>query len=209
MGSSRSRLIFQLITEYTVIVTIAAMIALAFYPLLLPIFSAVMMKNLPALTELPFSFYVSFAGGTLALGLVAGIYPAVKLSNTAVTNAVKNQFRDLGSKGIIRRALLFLQFVVALIVLISSVIITKQVDIFIAGNLGYNKDYLLTAQVPRDWTEKGLNHMELVQQELKQLPQVEDISLSYGVPNSFSDCVQTIRNPGDSKETNIAFYPSV
>ncbi|TDS15947.1 ABC transporter permease [Sphingobacterium paludis] len=208
MGSSKSRLILQFMTEYCVIVTIAALLALAVYPLLLPVFSAVMMKHLPALTELPLSFYISFASGTLALGFAAGIYPAVKLSTTAVTNAVKSQLSDLGGKSMIRRTLLFLQFAVALIVLISAVIITQQVDVFIAGNLGYNKNYLLTAQVPRDWTEKGLNKMELVQQELKQLPQVEEVSLSYGVPSSFSDGVQIIRNPGNSKQTDALLITS-
>ncbi|WP_052072049.1 ABC transporter permease [Sphingobacterium deserti] len=208
MGSSRSSLIFQLIIEYNMVVVIAAVLALAAYPLLLPVFSAVIMKDLPSLTELPLSFFIGFAAVTLALGLFAGLYPAIKLSNAVVTNAVKNQFIDLGHKNIIRRTLLFLQFAVALIVLISSVIITKQVDVFIAGNLGYNKDYLLTAQVPRDWTEKGLNRIELVRQELKLLPQVEEISLSYGVPSSFGDGVRTIQNLINSKETDALLITS-
>ncbi|WP_437920829.1 ABC transporter permease [Sphingobacterium sp. LRF_L2] len=208
MGSSKIRLIFQLLIEYNIIVFIAACIALFNYPLLAPLFSSIMMKTLPSLTDLPTVFFICFALGTLCLGLLAGLYPAIRLSKNPITSAVKNQFPDFGGKHIVRQVLLFVQFTVALIVLISSIVISRQVDTFINGNLGYNKDYLLTVQVPRDWSEKGLHQMEVVQQELKQLPQVQDISLSYGVPNAFGNGIQKIKKVGAEQDIDALLITS-
>ncbi len=196
LGSSRKQLIVQLLAEYCLMVCIAGLLALALYPLLAPWFSSVMMKDLPALSALPFSFFVLFFAGNVILGLLAGIYPALKLSSNPVVSAVKNQLNEYGGKHLIRRSLLLLQFAVAVLVLISSVIIARQVDVFINGQLGYNKDYLLTVQVPRDWSEKGLHNIQQVQQELRQLPQIKDVSLSYGIPNSFGNGIQTVSKVG-------------
>ncbi|GHE23625.1 ABC transporter permease [Sphingobacterium griseoflavum] len=196
LGSSRKQLILQLLAEYCLMVFIAGLLALVLYPLLAPWFSSVMMKELPSLSVLPFRFFALFFTGILALGLTAGIYPALKLSSNSIVSAVKNQLSEHRGKHLIRRSLLLLQFAVAVLVLISSVIIARQVDTFINGQLGYNKDYLLTAQVPRDWSEKGLHNIQQVQQELRQLAQVKDISLSYGIPNSFGNGIQTVSKVG-------------
>ncbi|WDF68032.1 ABC transporter permease [Sphingobacterium oryzagri] len=208
MGSSRKQLIAQLLIEYSFTVFVSGLLALAIYPALLPLFSSIMMKKLPALTELPNLFFYLFFIGTLCLGLLTGLYPAWKLSGNAVVSAVKSQLNESGGKHLIRRLLLFLQFSVAVVVLISSVVISRQVDTSINGKLGYNKDYLLTAQVPRDWSAQGLHKIELVQQELKQLAQVQEVSLSYGIPNSFGNGIQQISKVGANHSVDALIITS-
>lgn len=199
MGGSKGQLILQLITEYMLIVAIAGLIALGLYPVLSPLFESVMMTHLPSIQELPAPFFGYFALAVFFLGLLSGIYPAFKLSQNGLLKSLKNQLSYTGQKPLLRRILLFVQFAVTIVVLISSIVISRQINIFMKGDLGYDKDYLITVQSPRDWSEKGLHKMELVRDELKALPDVEDISLSYGVPGSFADGIQQIQKGSDQQ----------
>lgn len=203
MGSSRIQLIRQLMTEYILIVTIAAMISLPLYIITNPIFEHILMRKLPTLVELPIYFFGLLGIITLLIGLLAGLYPAIKLSNIAVLPAVKNQFSTLGGKQLVRKVLLFFQFGVALLLLVCTLIISKQVDLFLHSNLGYNKDYLLTVQVPRDWSENGVRKMQTVQQELSLQPEVKSVSLSYETPGLLGSNMQPAFGAIDDKEIQV------
>ena len=203
MGSSRVQLIGQLMTEYILIVAIAALISLPIYIVTSPIFEHILMRKLPSLVELPIYFFGLLGIMTLLIGLLAGLYPAIKLSNIAVLPAVKNQFSALGGKQMVRKVLLFFQFGVALLLLVCTLIISKQVDLFLHSNLGYNKEYLLTVQVPRDWSENGVRKMETVQQELSLQPEVKSVSLSYETPGLLGSNMQPAFGTIDNKEIQV------
>jgi putative ABC transport system permease protein len=81
-----------------------------------------------------------------------------------------------------RKGLVGFQFIIAAVVLISSVIVSQQVELFFSKNIGFNKDYLIYAQVPRDWSAKGVQKMEAIRYQLSQMPEVKDITLSYDIP---------------------------
>ncbi|MGJ1228506.1 ABC transporter permease [Sphingobacterium siyangense] len=203
MGSSRVQLIKQLMTEYILIVAIATLISLPIYIVTSPIFEHILMRKLPTLMELPIYFFGLLGIMTLLIGLLAGLYPAIKLSNIAVLPAVKNQFSTLGGKQLVRKILLFFQFGVALLLLACTLIISKQVDLFLHSNLGYNKDYLLTVQVPRDWSENGVRKMETLQHELSQQPEVKSVSLSYETPGLLGFNMQSAFGTVENKEIQV------
>ncbi|MDM1294841.1 ABC transporter permease [Sphingobacterium sp. N143] len=190
MGSSRLQLVRQLMTEYILIVSISALISLPIYIVISPIFEHVLMRKLPSLIELPVYFFALLGVLTLLIGIVAGLYPAIKLSSINIISSVKKQLSTSDSKQLVRKVLLFFQFAVALLLLVCTLIIAKQVDLFIHSNLGYNKDYLLTVQVPRDWSENGIRKMETVQHELSQQPEVQSVSLSYETPGLLGSNMQ-------------------
>jgi putative ABC transport system permease protein len=200
MGSSRLQVIGQLLTEYILIVAMATLISFPIYIAVSPFFEHVLMRKLPSLIELPSYLFGLLGLLTLGIGVLAGLYPAIKLSNISILASVKNQFSALGEKQLVRKVLLFFQFAVALLLLVCTLIISKQVDLFIHSNLGYNKDYLLTVQVPRDWSENGIRKMETVRQELLQEPAVKSVSLSYETPGLLGFNMQpAFGNNGDNE----------
>ncbi len=204
MGSSRTQLTAQLLAESLVVVGLSAVFALAIYPVCAPIFANVMGRELPSLSVLPVGFFGYYAMGILLLGIIAGIYPALRLSASQILQAVKGQLSGIGEKQLIRKGLLGVQFVVAMTVLISTVVISRQVAVFFSENLGYDKDYLITAQVPRDWTPEGLNRMETIRQELGALPQVENASISYDLPGAPGNSLQRVSQQGADDLDGVA-----
>ncbi len=199
MGSSRSQIISQLIAEYMTTMLIAVTISLPIYVLLSPIFEEIFMRKLPSLTALPFSFYILLFLFACIVGLLAGIYPAIKLSGNDILQSVKNKFTQGNGKQAVRRVLIFTQFAVAVIILMATIIISKQINLFINGELGYNKESVLNVQVPRDWTEQGLKKMETTRDEFQRLPQIESISLSYEIPGFIGGNNQTLFNTKSEK----------
>ncbi|ERJ60760.1 ABC transporter permease [Sphingobacterium paucimobilis] len=205
MGSSSRLLALQLLIEYVIIVAIAGILAISSYPLFKPLFESLLDSSLPRLMALPIPFFSYFALVVLLIGLLSGSYPAYKLANNDAIYAVKNQLTNTDSKKSLRHVLLFVQFAVAVFVFISSLIVSKQVQTFISEKLGYNKEHLLTVQVPRDWSDAGLNRIEAVREQLSKLPQIEAISLSYGIPGAFGNGVQQIKKRGASSTTDALF----
>lgn len=202
MGSTRQQLIGQLLIECILIMLIAALISLPIYSLAKPLFEHVFMRNLPELTQLPIAFFALLIAFTICIGLIAGAYPALKLSQNNVLDSVKNKLPKIRGKQYVRHTLLFVQFAVAIMILVASFVISNQIDLFIHGNLGYNKNALLTVQVPRDWSEEGLQKMETIRAELQRLPEVESISLSYETTSRTTGSVSTFRHAGHAREIN-------
>jgi len=202
MGSKKSQLIFQLGVESLILVLIAGLFSLFLYPLLAPLFSIVLGKQLLSFTDLPFMFFLYYMLGILVIGILAGIYPALRLTNVKIIYSIKGRF--LGNeKTLVRKMLLGFQFIVAMVVLISAVIISKQVSMFFGKDIGYDKDYLITAQVPRDWTESGLNHMESIRSSLSSIPAIENITISYDVPGAPGSGTQNIFTESNKTRNGI------
>ena len=92
----------------------------------------------------------------------------------------------------LRKSLVAFQFCIAAIVLIGSMIISKQVNYFFSKDLGYDKEYLLSAQVPRDWSAQGVAHMETIRNEIASMPQVSNATYHGKYQMEIMEMVQLI-----------------
>ena len=54
---------------------------------------------------------------------------------------------------------------------------------FFGSQLGYDKDYVVSALVPRDWSFKGVEHMEDVRSTFARMPEIKAATLSYEIPD--------------------------
>ena len=67
--------------------------------------------------------------------------------------------------------------------LIAALLVTEQLDDFFGKGLGYDKEYVVTASVPREIGLPKASKVVTVRNELSKLPSVESASLSYEIPN--------------------------
>ena len=74
--------------------------------------------------------------------------------------------------------------------------VSQQIDYFFGHNLGYNKEYVLSAQVPRDWSIEGVHKLEIIRNEFETLPQVNDVCLSFEIPNGNHGLQRAIHRTG-------------
>ncbi|SHM54159.1 ABC transporter permease [Mucilaginibacter sp. OK098] len=182
MGGLRNQLISQFLTESVIMVLLATLLALFIYPYAGKYFSAAMGYEVTGLLLFPAYFILIPLLFVFFVGLLAGIYPALVLSALGTIDSLKGKLHSVRESVWLRKTLVAFQFVTAAIVFIGAIIISQQVDLFFKGNLGYNKDYVIYAQVPRDWSPKGVKKMEAIRYRLAQMPQVRNISLSWEIP---------------------------
>jgi putative ABC transport system permease protein len=183
LGGLKRQLVFQFLAESVLLVGVATVLAFAAYPALRPLFAQLIGKEIPALSAFPayFGFVpVVIVGG---VGLAAGLYPAFVIASLDTVDALKGKLKTVKDKVVLRKLLVGFQFCLATIVLIAAAVVTQQVGHFLGGRLGYDKAYIVSAQVPRDWSPAGVRRMETVRNEFAALPEVSSVSLSHEIPN--------------------------
>jgi len=186
MGSMRSHLVMQFLAESVIIVLLATILATAAYPLAKNIFASMVGKPMPSLTALPGYFLFTPLLLSLLIGLLAGIYPALVLSSLKAVDSLKGKLKTANEKIWLRKSLVGFQFSIALIVLIAAAVVAQQVNHFFNSDLGYNREYVVASQVPRDWSREGVQKMKTIRDEFAAMPQVSAVSISYEIPNGMN-----------------------
>jgi ABC-type antimicrobial peptide transport system permease subunit len=182
LGGLRKQLIIQFLTESIIIVFFATVFALIMYALTRNLFSSILGTEIPALNNFPVYFIVLPFLFIALIGFIAGIYPAFVLSSLKSVESLKGKI-TVKENVLLRKSLIAFQFGTAAIAFVGAIIISKQTDLFLSNNLGYNKNYVLSAQVPRDWTQQGVNKMENIRNQFSSVSNIKNISLSYEVPD--------------------------
>jgi putative ABC transport system permease protein len=183
LGGLRRQLVFQFLAESVLLVGIATVLAFAVYPVIKPLFAQLIGKEIPALSAFPAYFGFVPAAIVLVVGLAAGLYPAFVISSLDTIDSLKGKLKTVQDKAVLRKLLVGFQFCLATIVLVAAAVVTQQVSHFFSGRLGYDKEYIVSAQVPRDWSPAGVRKMETVRNEFAAMPEVSSVSLSYEIPN--------------------------
>lgn len=139
IGGSRAQLARQFLTEALALSATAALLGLALAYVLLPFFNRLSEK------ELVFSFdqypelWALLAGLTLLTGLLAGSYPALVLSGFKPLDTLKNTIRLSGSN-LFTRSLVTFQFVLSIGLMMSTLIMLRQVDFLKSRHPGFDKE---------------------------------------------------------------------
>jgi putative ABC transport system permease protein len=183
LGGLRKQLIWQFLVESILITALATVLALVFYVLARPYFSDAIGWDIIGLFTFPIYFIALPIVFALLVGVIAGLYPALVLSALKAVEALKGKLKTVKEGVLLRKTLVTFQFATAAVVLIGAIIISQQISLFFNGNLGYNKDYLIYAQLPRDWSPVGVKKMISIRDQLSQMPQVAHIALSFEIPD--------------------------
>jgi putative ABC transport system permease protein len=201
LGGLKKQLIWQFLIESMLMVMLSTSVALVLFQLVNPYFSNVLGKEIISVFAFPSWFFVVILGLALFIGNAAGIYPAFILSSLKSVDSLKGKLSTVGESVFMRKALMAFQFGMAMLVLIGALIISQQVKLFFSKDLGYNKDYVVSAQVPRDWSKKGVQRMESIRGQFIQTAQVTNASLSWEIPNGANGGnLQVYRQGADSTQ---------
>jgi len=143
VGAEKRSLIFQFLSESVLIAMISMFLAVPIVALLLPELNTLTESSftLEALKSLPVIFIIMGLG--LITGLLAGIYPAIYLSGFNPVSVLKGTFRFKGSSVFLRKGLVVFQFVIAIVLIVSVLIISGQISFMQNLDMGFNKEQKL------------------------------------------------------------------
>lgn len=205
MGGDRKQIIFQFLAESVLLVFLSILLAMLIYTLAAPFLSDVLGKSIPSLTSFPVYYLLIPVLFSFIVGILAGIYPAFILSALNAADSVKGKLQSVNANIYLRKTLVGFQFFTASVVLIGAIILGKQVSLFFSKDLGYNKDYIVSVQLPRDWSLSGVQRMETIRNDFSAMPEVSSASLTWSVPDGRGSGTTALYASGKDSSQAILF----
>jgi len=141
MGSTRGALIYQFLAEAALTAFLSLLLAVLIVTLLLPVFNQVTGKHFE--TVFTPSVLAVMLGVTLVTGILAGSYPAFYLSGFNPILVLKGKLRNSVLELLTRKGLVVFQFTISLVLIVSMIVIYRQVRYVQSKNLGYNRDHIV------------------------------------------------------------------
>lgn len=142
IGAQRRSLIFQYLCESMIVATLSLAIAVVIVGLFLPHFNTITGKQIALTFDDP-QLFTWFAAITLVTGILAGSYPAFYLSGFKPTAVLKGEVKGSAGELWARKGLVVFQFFLSVILIVSVLVIYKQIQFVQTKNLGYNKEQLI------------------------------------------------------------------
>ncbi|MEN2281144.1 ABC transporter permease [Algoriphagus sp. SE2] len=204
MGSSKSQIILQSFGETFLSVFIATVIGVLAASILSPLLSSI--ADVPDKINLFQPVIVSFAGGLiLVITLLSGFYPALVISKFKPIHALKSKSQKNKIGGIsVRKALVVVQFVIAQILMISTIIAIRQMNMVQEADLGFAKDHVYFVEVPFD--SENERRIDFFKQELLKNPSVISASLASDVPASDNNSLFNFYFDGVNEDVPFPAY---
>ncbi|MDX1618861.1 MAG: FtsX-like permease family protein, partial [Balneolaceae bacterium] len=158
-GAKASQIAIQFWGETQLMTLVALLAGLGLAELLLPFFNELAGKSL----SLQYLQEAGFLGVVLAValvtGLLAGSYPASVLANYDPARVLKGR-RSLQFKPRLTKGLLVVQYGLSIFLIISSLIMYRQMDYVSSKNIGYETEQVLFIPTHTGWTQEGDRLME-------------------------------------------------
>lgn len=182
LGSQRTQVFWQFMTETLMITAIAMTLGFGLAQLSIPY--VITLLNLPLgfdsvlygsdlLTFLPILL--------LVVTFVAGFYPALVLAGFQPVLALKGKLSQKHTGGFtMRRGLVVAQFAISQLLIIGTVVIASQMQYAKQADMGFTKDAIIMFPVP----ERQPATINTFQNELAKIAGVEDMSFCSRAPAS-------------------------
>ncbi|MFP3859995.1 MAG: ABC transporter permease [Bacteroidales bacterium] len=200
VGSKRKQLISQFLTESILISTLAVIVAIVLVEFFLPGFNNISQKSLELEYFTSWNLLPVLIGLAIIVGVIAGIYPAFFLSSFSPLKILKGKINK-GVKGDrLRGALVTSQFVITIVLFISTYLIFQQNSYMTNKKLGFDKEEVLILERAYYLDES----LESFVKELTKSPQIHSASVSNSIPGrDYSG--STLQVEGRSSEDMVFF----
>ncbi len=184
LGAHKTSLIAQFLSESLIISISAFLLAVMLVELLLPWYNRLIDKNLDLSTLVDSSFMLFIAAVLIFTGIAAGLYPSLYLSSYKPASTLKGNMTKGKPRQLTRKSLVVLQFVISIVLIISTIIISSQLNFIRNKNLGFDKQNIVVLPLVND---KLRTSYDVFKNGLKQIPGVVDAAASSDVPaNGFT-----------------------
>ncbi|HDJ32824.1 MAG TPA: FtsX-like permease family protein [Bacteroidetes bacterium] len=183
LGSQRSQLILQFLTESVLMSMLALVLAGLLVELAIPEFNNLTGKDLSlSIAEHWRNLPLLLLLGLMA-GLVSGIYSALFLSSFKIMNVLKGKPRSGQGSLRFRSGLVIFQFSISVFLIIATLTIHNQIRFIREKDLGYNRDHMLVVERVHEMGDQYHNFLE----EIHKIAGVAGATASTTIPGKEMD----------------------
>ena len=142
-GSYRWELIVQFLSESVIFAALATFLSILLVMLFIPQFNLISGKEIALSTLLNWHAALVMMLLIFMVGVLAGSYPAFFLTKFRVTEVLKGTIAKGMKGGKVRGILVVVQFMISIFLIISTVIVYRQLMYTQSKNLGFNKEQVM------------------------------------------------------------------
>ena len=201
VGALRHRLIGQFLLESYIYVIVAVIVALAIVNLALNPFNYLAAKSLTMEVMSSPLFIFGFLVFVIVLGLIAGSYPAFYLTAFKPAEVLKGKVRTGMKSSGIRNGLVVFQFFVSIGLMISSLVVYKQLNHLRNVDIGFEKSNILSLLHTINLNKNA----EAFRNELLQHVEIEGASFANRLPPNL-DWNTVFRQKGTDQDFLLYLY---
>jgi putative ABC transport system permease protein len=178
LGSTQSLLVRQFLTESFFITIVAVLLSFTLIELLIPVFNNFTGKTLSIGYLSHWYTFPVIILLTIIIGLLSGLYPAYYLSSFKPVEIMKSRFNNKTGNIKLRSALVIAQFVITIMLISGTLVVSSQLKFIRNKNLGFDKNNVLIVRNTGDLGESS----ESFRQEVLKTKGVEKASRSWTFP---------------------------
>jgi hypothetical protein len=196
VGAHRMHLVTQFLGEASLLSFVACMFAIILVEMLVPFFSNLTGKEF---TLNNIYIFCGLIGITFIAGAVSGSYPALFLSSFQPIAVLKGTARSGSIGSLFKKMLIVIQFSISIILIISTIVIYKQLNYIRNKNLGYNRDYMVYMPINRELRQE----YESLKSTLLQNPNIISVTATSALPLYMAN--STVVDGWEGKQSNETF----
>ncbi|HQQ82303.1 MAG TPA: ABC transporter permease [Cyclobacteriaceae bacterium] len=173
IGAGKGQLFGQFVFESVLLALGALLLGVLADLLLLPGLNLLIGRQLSllALANHPLELLVLLAA-TILLGMLAGIYPSLYMTSFQPSSVLKGNKKE--GRSLFRSSLVVIQFGLALAMIVSTIIVVRQLSYMQQSEMGFDKDHILLIDMNQEVNQKYAT----LKEELLKSPHVRGVTAS-------------------------------
>jgi putative ABC transport system permease protein len=183
VGSTRSILIRQFLSESFVLTCIALLFAVTLAGVLLPIFNQLLDKYYTLNTLVSPAILGGIACLVIVVTFLSGYYPAWVMSGLRPVEVLKGKMQSSARGVQLRRTLVVFQFVISLSLVLGTLIVINQLRFMQQQELGFAKDEIFVVNAARARSVNAEAY-ETFRNEVRSLAFVDDVTFTNSLPGN-------------------------
>lgn len=195
LGSQRKHLIIQFLTESVIITTLSVLFAFAVVEIFMPWFNSIIDGELSLRQSHPLILVGLFLAGSLVVGLISGVYPALYLTSFNPALVLKGEVTRGKGASTFRKILIVVQFAISMALIAGTIIVYKQLHYMQNQDLPYEEENIVHFRENKEIREK----YDDFRHQLLSYPEIEQVALSYSIPGEVR-WQESLRTEGETKQ---------
>jgi putative ABC transport system permease protein len=191
LGALRHQLLFQLIMEIVIAFAISLLISISLIVLFSGTFSVLTGIRITVSAILTWQFGLVLLSVFILVVILAGYFPSKTLSSFGILESLRQKPGSSGPRSTFsfRNALIFIQFAISAMLILSTLIVTDQLSFIEKKNLGLALDKVVAIPCSEN--------PEAFENWVRSLPNVESLGYSQRLPvNTLNYDGRTVEVPG-------------
>ncbi|SEN15528.1 putative ABC transport system permease protein [Mucilaginibacter gossypiicola] len=170
IGAAKTQLFMQFVIETALLFVLSSVLAVLVIYNVMPVFNTIAGKQL-VFNLSDYHIWLVIAGTIIATLLLSSIYPALLLSSFEPLKALKGKISNGIGDVLFRKILVVLQFTFSVVLIVSTLVITRQLKYIQSKNLGYDKSRVFGV-----WLRDASRHYDAIKAELLKEPGIEAVT---------------------------------